>query len=209
MTGPITPQATHIQKFTAGQRKSVSVCIHLFYFLHSIPSTTKKISVYFHMNSSSCQSSQRKNESFHKEQNPIPNPNSNQDINKKKTQKRKRKQKPKLAKSSKIVIIGGGIGGLSAALSLQLAGFYNIHVYERQLNPNISISNTMTSTRIAENKKSHKRGHGYGLTLSYNTKGPLAKLGILEDLASRDTPSRSHYVFTVCHFLLIYKCRLY
>ena len=160
----------------------------------------------------SCQSSNKNNESFLREQNPIPNPIPNpiQNTNQKQiSNKRKQKGKQKLAKSSKIVIIGGGIGGLSAALSLQLSGFNNVHVYERQPNPDTHISSSSTNKKSVGNNKSHKRGHGYGLTLTYNSKGPLAKLGILEDLASRDTPSRSHYVFTVRQFRFISKFRRY
>lgn len=92
---------------------------------------------------------------------------------------RKRRKKDQLSKSSKIAIIGAGIGGLSTALSLQRAGFHNIHVFEKRCEP----------------KKQQKRRDGYGMTLTYNPKGPLAKLGILEELAEKDTPSRSHYVF--------------
>jgi 2-polyprenyl-6-methoxyphenol hydroxylase-like FAD-dependent oxidoreductase len=79
----------------------------------------------------------------------------------------------------RIGIVGGGLGGLSAALALQNAGFYNIQVYERDL-------------------CFDQRRDGYGLTLTYNphAQGPLAKLGILEELALRDVPSRSHFVFS-------------
>ena len=40
------------------------------------------------------------------------------------------------------------------------------------------------------------RRDGYGLTLTYNVKGPLRQLGILEKVAQEDTPSRVHYIFT-------------
>lgn len=101
-----------------------------------------------------------------------------------KESKTKKRKKDQLLKSSNIAIIGGGIGGLSTALSLQLAGFSNVHVFERNDAPT--------------NREQRKRRDGYGLTLTYNPKGPLAKMGILEELAQRDTPSRSHYVFSVC-----------
>ncbi|KAL7555212.1 hypothetical protein ACHAWF_018858 [Thalassiosira exigua] len=39
------------------------------------------------------------------------------------------------------------------------------------------------------------QGAGYGMTLSYDPAGPLASLGILEDVAIRDCPSRCHYLF--------------
>jgi len=110
--------------------------------------------------------------------------------------KSKKRKKEHISKSAKIVIIGAGIGGLSTALSLQRAGFTNVHVYERQSNPD----------RINGDSKK-KRKHGYGLTLTYNPKGPLAKLGILEELARRDTPSRSHYIFSVSEFFVLFYSR--
>ena len=107
----------------------------------------------------------------------------------------KTKDKSYLSKTSTIAIIGGGIGGLSSALSLQKAGFSNIHVFERYNEP--------TKQYAKENSvESNPNKHGYGLTLTYNPKGPLAKLGILEELALKDTPSRSHYVFSVCSCML-------
>lgn len=39
------------------------------------------------------------------------------------------------------------------------------------------------------------RREGYGLTLSYNPKGPLAHLDLLDDLAQLDCPSKCHYIF--------------
>mmetsp|Transcript_3176 Transcript_3176/g.4744 ORF Transcript_3176/g.4744 Transcript_3176/m.4744 type:complete len:642 (-) Transcript_3176:117-2042(-) len=88
---------------------------------------------------------------------------------------------PSLRKDAKIGIVGGGIGGLSTALALKNSGFTNVIVYERDLclDP--------------------VRRDGYGLTLVYNPKGPLAKLGILEQVCLQDTPSRSHYIFQGPH----------
>ena len=76
-----------------------------------------------------------------------------------------------------LAIIGGGLGGLSTLLSLLKSGFTNCKCYERDLN---------FSDRM----------NGYGLTLSYNPKGPLGKLGVLEKVAREDCKSREHYVFS-------------
>lgn len=74
-----------------------------------------------------------------------------------------------------IAIVGGGIGGLGAALSLQLSGF-NVTVYERDTAFN-------------------DRRQGFGLTLCNNKKGALNYLGILDECIRRDCPSNCHYVF--------------
>eukprot|EP00984_Skeletonema_dohrnii_P033474 scaffold30177_cov67-Skeletonema_dohrnii-CCMP3373.AAC.4 len=34
------------------------------------------------------------------------------------------------------------------------------------------------------------------MTLTYDPNGPLQKLGVLEEVAKRDCPSRCHYLFT-------------
>ena len=78
------------------------------------------------------------------------------------------------SKSPKIAIIGGGIAGMALALSLQHNEIPNVTLYERD-------------THFDARKP------GYGLT--YNDKGPLAALKILEDCAIMDVPSRSHYIF--------------
>lgn len=88
----------------------------------------------------------------------------------------KKSKRRRLPRDASIAIIGSGMGGLSTAIALKKAGFTNITVYERDNN-------------FSERKD------GYGLTLSYNPKGPLAKLGLLEKVARVDCPSRSHYVF--------------
>lgn len=89
------------------------------------------------------------------------------------TNKRKRRLNPS---TSTVVVVGAGLAGLSAALSLKRAGFTNVQVYERD--PSLG----------------HQK-EGYGLTLTYNPKGPLADLGVLETVATMDCPSRSHYLF--------------
>ena len=88
--------------------------------------------------------------------------------------KRKRLDK----ENSNIVIVGSGLAGLSAAISLEQAGFLNITIVERDDN-------------------FERQKEGYGLTLTYNPKGPLASLGVLETVACQDCPSRSHYLFQV------------
>lgn len=91
---------------------------------------------------------------------------------------KKRCRKTRLEKDARIVIIGSGLGGLGAAISLEQAGFSNIVIFERDASPTT-------------------RREGYGLTLTYNPKGPLAQMGLLEQVAQRDCPSRSHYIFAV------------
>lgn len=90
----------------------------------------------------------------------------------------RKRLKDRLDKSSKICIIGSGLGGLGAALSLEKAGFHNIVIFERDVSFDA-------------------RREGYGLTLSYNPKGPLAHLDLLDDLAQLDCPSKCHYIFKV------------
>ncbi|KAI2490349.1 FAD-binding domain-containing protein [Fragilaria crotonensis] len=72
--------------------------------------------------------------------------------------KNKKRRKDRLDRNSHIAIIGSGLGGLGAAISLELAGFTNIVLYERD----VSVDS---------------RREGYGLTLSYNPQGPLAYMG--------------------------------
>ena len=91
----------------------------------------------------------------------------------------KKRQKCRLDKAtSQIVIVGCGLAGLSAALALEQAGFANVVILERD-----------------ESFDTQKEG--YGLTLTYNPKGPLARLQLLEAVAQQDCPSRSHYIFQV------------
>lgn len=76
----------------------------------------------------------------------------------------------------KIVIVGGGLGGLAAALALQRFGM-SCKVYE---------SDAELSTRK----------QGYGLTLTNNAKGPLAQLGLLPQCVHTDCASFCHWVFS-------------
>ena len=91
---------------------------------------------------------------------------------------KQRRKAARLDKDARIAIIGSGLGGLSAAISLEQAGFTNVVVYERHVSP-------------------CSRREGYGLTLTYNPKGPLAQMGLLDQVAQQDCPSRSHYIFSV------------
>ena len=83
--------------------------------------------------------------------------------------------KRKLQLTDRIVIAGGGVGGLAAALALQTAGFSNVVVLERDAHFSV-------------------RRHGYGMTLSTTNSG-LGALGILDECMRLDVPSESHYVF--------------
>jgi salicylate hydroxylase len=77
---------------------------------------------------------------------------------------------------SRIAIVGSGLAGLSTAISLEQAGFTNIAIYERD-------------------ESLQSRAAGYGLTLTYHPVGILQKLGVLEQVAAADCPSRCHYLF--------------
>ena len=77
----------------------------------------------------------------------------------------------------RIAIVGAGLAGLSTAMALERAGFTNLQVFEK---------------RASTDSYS---GGGYGLTLTYHPAGALAQLGVLDDVADQDCPSRSHYLF--------------
>lgn len=76
----------------------------------------------------------------------------------------------------RIVVAGGGLAGLATALILQQSGIKNVTVYERD-------------------RDFDDRRQGYGLTLTRNLHGPLAKLGILEECMSKNCTSNCHWVF--------------
>eukprot|EP00041_Stephanoeca_diplocostata_P007921 m.113698 g.113698 ORF g.113698 m.113698 type:complete len:509 (+) comp17095_c0_seq3:416-1942(+) len=83
-------------------------------------------------------------------------------------------EQPRKKRARKVVIAGGGIGGLALALALQRRGL-EVVVYERDA-------------------EFTDRQQGYGMTMS-TTNTALAELGILDELRVRDTQSHSHYVF--------------
>ena len=76
----------------------------------------------------------------------------------------------------RVGIVGGGLGGLGVALCLQRLGADCV-VYERD-------------AFFSDRKQ------GYGLTLTNNKKGGLAKLGLLEECIRRDCASRCHWIFS-------------
>ena len=75
-----------------------------------------------------------------------------------------------------VIIIGSGVAGLSAALSLQKAGF-NVRVFEYDFD-------------FLDRKQ------GYGMTLTYSVDGPLSKLGVLDECIANNCPSHCHYIFS-------------
>ena len=81
-----------------------------------------------------------------------------------------------LLETMNIAIVGSGLAGLSAAISLEQVGYKNITIYERDVSWSA-------------------RREGYGMTLSYDPRGCLEALGVLDDVANSDCPSRSHYLF--------------
>ena len=74
-----------------------------------------------------------------------------------------------------VAVIGGGVGGLAAAVALLEAGV-DCLVFERD-------------------GSLDARKHGYGMTLSADAKGPLGALGILEACRRLDCVSTAHWVF--------------
>lgn len=81
-----------------------------------------------------------------------------------------------LKTSSKIRIIGGGIGGLAVALSLRRHGFSNVHVYEKD-------------------ESFDSRRQGYALTINASSTPYLTELGILDEVRRHNLPSHSHMSF--------------
>ena len=113
----------------------------------------------------------------------------------------------------RIGIVGGGLAGLAAALAM-LRGCRGGDAEDgRNSNCKRGGGGGKGCNGDADNCKNNgrrftgkiivyerdarlsDRKEGYGMTLTYDPSGPLAKLGILEELAGRDCPSRCHYLF--------------
>jgi 2-polyprenyl-6-methoxyphenol hydroxylase-like FAD-dependent oxidoreductase len=115
-----------------------------------------------------------------------------------------------------IGIVGSGLGGLAAALAILQCNNLGIgkkkqkrtlkqkseHGCTMSFKESGEESNTTPScsfqgriTIYERDLHATDRKEGYGMTLTYNPAGPLAQLGILESIARRDCPSRSHYLF--------------
>ncbi len=88
-----------------------------------------------------------------------------------------------------VCIVGGGIGGLAAALSLQQHGVARVLLVERD-------------THFYDRKQ------GYGLTLTNSLTGPLARLGLLDDCIAKNCPSQSHFTFNAQGEILGYYGRV-
>jgi salicylate hydroxylase len=83
-------------------------------------------------------------------------------------------KRPRVDDGLRVVIAGGGLGGLALCLALQKAGI-SARVYERDA-------------------QFDDRRQGYGLTLTNSKKGALAELGVLEACIKQDCPSCWHWV---------------
>ena len=116
----------------------------------------------------------------------------------------KKKNYPKLLQTDcHIGIVGSGLGGLSAALAIlqcELPPDAKKRKSKHKASDDGANNKTPNGfqgriTIYERDKLASDRKEGYGMTLTYNPKGPLAQLGILESIAKRDCPSRSHYLF--------------
>lgn len=91
----------------------------------------------------------------------------------------KRKKKHPVINTSQadVAIVGGGLAGLATALALERSPDFCGSI--RLFDPDPCVQG---------------RREGYGLTLSYRPGSVLDHLGILDELAAEDCPSRSHYL---------------
>ena len=97
-----------------------------------------------------------------------------------------------------IGIVGGGIAGLACALAI-IRAKNNVHVDDDDCENNVNkLPSSFFRGKITIYERDscqNERKEGYGMTLTYDPVGPLAKLGILEEVAKKDCPSRCHYTF--------------
>jgi salicylate hydroxylase len=128
--------------------------------------------------------------------------------------KSKKNQQRLLQTDCHIGIVGSGLGGLSAALAILRCGMdsdtkrrskknksgQNEATEKETVKEHDTISSPSSSfqgriTIYERDLHASDRKEGYGMTLTYNPTGPLAQLDILESVAQKDCPSRSHYLF--------------
>jgi threonine dehydrogenase-like Zn-dependent dehydrogenase len=88
-------------------------------------------------------------------------------------------EQPKQPKPGIVVIIGSGLGGLSAAIALQSRGF-TVKIYERDASPD-------------------ERKQGYGLTLQVTK--VLGELGVLEEVLAEFGDQADHVIVLLCFFV--------
>lgn len=123
---------------------------------------------------------------------------------------RKRRGDRLLQSNCHIGIVGGGIAGLASALAIirsfpsSSSNNNNVHVDEHDNDCENNCNQHHSSffrgriTIYERDSSQNERKEGYGMTLTYDPVGPLAKLGILEEVAQKDCPSRCHYTFDEC-----------
>ena len=132
--------------------------------------------------------------------------------NAKKMPKKKHQQRL-LQTDCHIGIIGSGLGGISCALAILRSCSQNntpfkgrITIYERDAHlhdrkEGYGMTFTLTCIfgyivlLVVINSMHFLSANTTGMTLTYDPKGPLARLGVLEEVAKRDCPSRSHFIF--------------
>ena len=85
-----------------------------------------------------------------------------------------------------IGIVGGGIAGLACALAI-IRAKNNVHVDDDDCGNNVNkLPSSFFRGKITIYERDscqNERKEGYGMTLTYDPVGPLAKLGILEEVA--------------------------
>ena len=86
----------------------------------------------------------------------------------------------------RIVIVGSGLAALSTALSLQ--------ILQSKQQYDSAVCRPFHIVLLEKDASFSSRSDGYGLTLQYHPKGVLQQLGILNEIANHDCPSRSHYL---------------